>query len=128
MTSGMINRVCVIRANTPDSDAESVKAVLPDSGAVAGDKGFVSAIPTIEEAGLHSMVILKNNMKDKNKGKDRFITKLRAPFEGLFSKQQKRVRYKGIGKNQAAEYLYAMAFNFRRLLSINAELERLKKA
>jgi hypothetical protein len=128
MSSGMINRVRVGFANTPDGNADFVKTVLPDSGAVAGDKGFVGAIPVIEEAGLHSMVILKNNMKDKNKDKDRFITKLRSPFEGLFSKQQKRVRYKGIDKNHAAECLYAMAFNFRRLLSIDAELEQLKKA
>ena len=74
------------------------------------------------------MIILKNNMKNKNPDLDRFISKLRSPFEGVFSKQQKRVRYKGIDKNQAAEYLYAIAFNFRRLLSINAEIEKRKKA
>lgn len=80
-------------ANTPDGNAGFVKTVLPDSGAVVGDKGFVGSICVIEEAGLHSMVIYKNNMKDKNKEKDRFITKLRSPFRGLFSKQQKRVRH-----------------------------------
>jgi len=128
MSSGMINRVWVVKANETDDNAQNIKKVLPDSGAVAGDKGFVGAIDTIEGAGLHPMVILKNNMKSKNIDLDRFITKIRAPFEGVFSKQQKRVRYKGCEKNQAAECLYAMAFNFKRLLSIDAEFERLKKA
>ena len=64
------------------------------------------------------MIILKNNMKAKNKDKDRFFTKLRSPFEGVFSKQQKHTRYKGIIKNQVAELLYAMAHNFRHLLVI----------
>jgi len=124
MSSGMINRVRVVRANETDDNTDNIKKVLPDSGAVVGDKGFVGAIDTIKSAGLHSMVILKNNMKDKNKDRDRFITSLRAPFEGVFSKQQKRTRYKGIEKNQAAECLYAMAFNFKRLLSIDAALQK----
>ena len=66
------------------------------------------------------MVILKNNMSDKNRDKDRFLSGLRAPYEGTFSKQNKRVRYKGVEKNQAAELLYAIAFNFRRLIKISA--------
>ena len=97
-----------------------VSEVLPTQGAVCGDKGFVPAIKTIEKAGLHSMVILKNNMKEKNPEKDSFFSKLRAPFEGVFSKQNKRVRYQGVEKNFAAELLYAMAFNMRRLLAINS--------
>lgn len=120
MNSGMINRVKVTKANVNDDNEEAVKAVLPSQGAVAGDKGLVGAIPVIEKRGCHSMIILKNNMKDKNRDKDRFITKLRAPYERVFSKQEKRVRYKGCIKNQAAELLYAMAFNFRRLLVLEA--------
>ena len=116
MNSGMINRVKVTKANITDDNKEAVKSVLPSQGAVAGDKGFVGAIDTIKENNCHAMVILKNNMKEKNPDKDKFITKLRAPFESVFSKQEKRVRYKGTDKNQAAEFLYAMAYNFRRLL------------
>jgi len=58
-------------------------------------------------------------MEDKNVGLDKWITKLRAPYEGIFSKQNKRVRYKGVVKNQGAEFLYAIAHNFRRLLVLN---------
>ena len=69
--------------------------------------------------GLHPMVIKRNNMKEKNADLDRRITKLRSPYEGVFSKQNNRVRYRGIAKNQGAEFLYAIAFSFRRLLAIN---------
>jgi transposase len=116
MQSGMINSVRVTKANVTDDNEEAVKSILPSQGAVTGDKGFVGAIPIIKQNNCHPMIILKNNMKQKNKDKDKFITKLRSPFESVFSKQEKRTRYKGIDKNQAAEFLYAMAFNFRRLL------------
>jgi len=117
MGSGMINNVAVTKANV--NDADGVSAVLPSQGAVCGDKGFVGAIQTILEAGLHPMVILKNNMKDKDRDKDRFLSRLRAPYEGVFSKQNKRVRYEGVTKNFAAELLYAIAFNLRRLVVLN---------
>jgi len=58
-------------------------------------------------------------MKDKNADLDRWLTKLRSPYERTFSKQNKRVRYKGGVKNQGAEFLYAIAYNFRRLLVLN---------
>jgi IS5 family transposase len=58
-------------------------------------------------------------MKDKNADLDRWITKLRCPFEGTFSKQNNRVRYKGVVKNQGAEFMRAVAHNFRRFLVLN---------
>jgi len=39
-------------------------------------------------------------MKDKNKDLDKFYSKLRAPYERVFSKANHRVRYMGIAKNQ----------------------------
>lgn len=114
--SGMITDVSVTPANTADSDG--IKDVLPSTGAVLGDKGMIGAIEEILRRGLHPMIILRNNMKDKNPDLDRWITKLRCPYERVFSKQNKRVRYKGCEKNQGAEFLYAMAFNFRRLLKL----------
>lgn len=112
--SGMINKVAVTKANV--TDAEGMKHVCPRGGAVLTDKGYVGAIPTIIAKGAYPMVILRDNMKDKNKEKDRWISRLRCPYEATFSKQNKRVRYMGQVKNQAAEFLYAIAFNFRRLL------------
>ena len=57
-------------------------------------------------------------MKNKNRDLDRWLSKLRAPYERTFSKQNKRVRYLGIVINQGAEFLYAVAYNFRRLLKL----------
>jgi IS5 family transposase len=117
MQSGMITRVAVTPANV--SDADGAKHILPRSGAVAGDKGYVGAFREIMRRGLHPMIIKRNNMKDKNADLDRWITKLRSPYEGVFSKQNNRVRYRGVFKNQGAEFMYANAHNFRRLLALN---------
>lgn len=117
MQSGMITKVAVTPANV--TDADGARHILPKSGAVTGDKGYVGAIRDIRRRGLHPMVIKRNNMKDKNTDLDRWITKLRCPYERTFSKQNKRVRYKGVVKNQGAEFMYAIAYNFRRLLVLN---------
>jgi IS5 family transposase len=117
MQSGMITKVAVTKANV--ADADGARHVLPRSGAVTGDKGYVGAIREILRRSLHPMVIKRNNMKDKNVDLDRWITKLRCPYEGIFSKQNNRVRYKGVVKNQGAEFMLAVAHNFRRLLVLN---------
>ncbi len=116
MQSGMINRVAVTPANV--TDADGAKHVMPRGGAACTDKAYVGAIPEMLRRGVHPMVILRNNMALKNRDLDRWLSKLRAPYESTFSKQNKRVRYKGVVKNQGAEFLHAIAFNFRRLLAI----------
>ena len=122
MQSGMIMRVAVTPANV--TDAQGAKHVMPRSGAACGDKGYIGAIREMLRRGVRPMVIKRKNMKDKNIDLDRYISKLRSPYEGTFSKQNKRVRYKGVVKNQGAEFLYAVAFNFRRLLAIEDDKAR----
>jgi IS5 family transposase len=117
MKSRMITRVAVTAANV--TDADGAKHVMPRSGTACADKGYIGAINEMQRRSVIPMVIKRNNMKDKNADLDRWISKLRAPFEGVFSKQNKRVRYKGVVKNQGAEFLYAIAHNFRRLLVLN---------
>jgi IS5 family transposase len=68
------------------------------------------------------MAILRDNMKAKNKDLDRWITKIRSPYERTFSEQNQRVRYRGVAKNQAVEFLYAVAYNFRRLPVLEPEI------
>jgi IS5 family transposase len=58
-------------------------------------------------------------MKDKNRGLNRWYSAIRAPYERVFSKQNKRVRYVGIAKNQFSAFMYAIYFNLKRLLVIN---------
>ena len=63
---------------------------------------------------------MKNNMKGKNKDKDRWLTKVRAPFEGIFSKMEKRARYRGLAKVQMQAFLEGIVFNVKRLVVIGA--------
>ena len=59
-------------------------------------------------------------MKGKNKDKDRWLTKVRAPFEGVFSKMDKRARYRGLAKVQMQAFMEAIVFNVKRLVQLNA--------
>lgn len=118
MQSGLINKVAITSANIIDS--KGFKHVAPSQGAVYADKGYCdkNAKQTARSKNLHLAAIKKNNMKNKNRDLDRYYTALRAPFERVFSKQNKRVRYKGIAKNQFTAFMQAIAFNFKRLLAI----------
>lgn len=120
MRHGLINKVAITPAN--ETDAQGLERICPNQGAVIGDKGYCTnpAIKTIKKKGCHDATIKKDNMVCKNRGKDSFLTKLRSPYESVFSQDNKRVRYKGVTKNQFAETMCAFVFNFKRLISINA--------
>ena len=68
---------------------------------------------------VYLAAIKKNNMKDKDRDLERWLSGIRAPYERVFSKQNKRVRYVGVAKNQFAEFMNAIAFNMKRLLVID---------
>jgi len=120
MGSGLIDKVAVTPANVPDQDGFAL--ICPNEGMVFGDKAYcLSAAQTAMKArGCHSGAILKNNMKGKNKDKDRWLTSVRAPFEGIFSKDEIRTRYRGLVKMQMQAFMEAIAFNVKRLVVINA--------
>jgi IS5 family transposase len=115
MQSGLINKVAVTPANVPD--AKGYKNVCPNQGATYADKGYCTKEVNREakRKGCHLRAIKKNNMKDKNKDLDRWISKIRAPYESVFSKQRKRTRYSGVAKNQFAVFMEAICFNLKRL-------------
>ena len=119
MQSGLINKISVTPANV--TDANGFKHVCPRSGAVYADKGYCIK-PSVQDAvkrGVHLAAIKKNNMKDKNQDRDRWLSGIRAPYERIFSQQNKRVRYVGIAKNQFAEFMNAICFNMKRVLVID---------
>ncbi len=120
MSNGLINKTAVTPANVPDH--KGLKHVCPKQGAVFADKGYSpkESQKEIKRRGCHSGVILKNNMKAKDRDKDRWLTKVRMPYEGTFSQMRKRTRYCGIVKNQFEGFLEALAFNFKRLIKIGA--------
>jgi IS5 family transposase len=76
---------------------------------------------TIKRNGCHSGAILKNNMKKKDFKKDGFLTRLRMPYEGVFSKMNKKVRYKSLPKVQFQVTMQALVHNLKRLITINAD-------
>lgn len=98
------------------TDADGAALVLPRSGVIFADKGYVGAIAEIKRRFLVPKVILRDNMAEKNRGIEKWISKKRSPFERTFSKQARRVRYRGTVKNRAAEFLFAIAYNMHRLL------------
>ena len=120
MQSGLINKVAVTPANVTDN--KGFKHVCPKDGAVYADKGYCleDSHKAAKIKNVHLVAIKKNNMKDKNKDLDRWVTKIRSPYERVFSKDNKRVRYVGIAKNQFAEFMKAICFNLRRVTVIKA--------
>ncbi len=108
------------KANVTDS--KGFKHVAPNSGATYADKAYCDkhSKRTAAIKGLHLAAIKKNNMKDKNKDLDKYYCQTRAPFENVFSQDNKRVRYKGIAKNQFAAFMQSICFNLRRLLVITS--------
>lgn len=118
MQSGLINKVAVTPAKL--TDGKGFKHVCPDSGAVYADKGYCvkPAIHAAQRKKVHLAVIKKNNMNGKNQDLDWWITGVRSPYKRVLSKQNQRVRYVGVAKNQFAEFMNAMCFNIKRMLVI----------
>ena len=79
-----------------------------------------NAKQTAQIKNIHLAAVKKNNMKNKNCDLDSYYTKLRAPFEHVFSKQNKRVRYKRIAKNQFTAFMEAITHNFKRMVVLTA--------
>ena len=105
MQSGLLNKVAIRPGN--ETDAKILKHVCPKQGAVYGDKGFCDgeAVKTIRRNGCHDGTIKKKNMKEKNKEKDRWLSGIRSPCERVFSQKRRRVRYRGIAKNQFSAFI-----------------------
>jgi len=115
MQSGLINQVAVTPANV--TDAQGLKHVCPKTGSTYADKGYCvnPAVRIAKQKGTHLRAIKKNNMKGKNKELDRWVSRIRSPYEHVFSKRNKRVRYVGVMKNQFAAFMQAICFNLKRL-------------
>ena len=115
MQSGLINKVATTPANI--TDAQGLKHVCPTQGAIYADKGYCvsSAKKTAAIKGCYLAAIKKNNMKGKNKDKDRWYSHIRSPYERVFSQRRRRVRYVGTMKNQFSAFMEAICFNLKRI-------------
>ena len=100
---------------------QGFKHVAPRHGAVLADKIYSdgSAKRELARRGLHSMVIKKNNAKSEARSKYAFFSKLRMPFEGLFSNVSHRARYCGRWKVYFQVLMEAIISNLKRLVNNN---------
>ena len=120
MQTGLINKVAITPGNV--TDAKGLKHVCPSGGASYADKGYcVGPARRIAKAkGVHLAAVKKKNMKGKNRDQDRWYSSLRSAYERVFSKRERRVRYRGIAKNQFAAFFGVICFNLKRIVSLNS--------
>ena len=122
MQTGLINKIILTSANI--TDAKALKYICPNTGAIFGDKGYCTsdAVIELEKRGCYNATIKKNNMKGKNKDLDKWRSKMRFPYERVFSKLQKKCRYVGRLKNQFTMLMYGLTYNANRILRIYPKL------
>lgn len=119
MPSGLIDKVAITPANV--TDGAGLEYVCPKGGAIHADKAYCiePAVSIAKANNCHLAAIKKNNMKNKNKDQDRWYSKIRAPYERVFSQRNQRVRYCGVAKNQFAAFMLALCHNLKRLIVLD---------
>lgn len=122
MKQGLITKVAVTPANIGD-DKGFVK-VCPDQGAALMDKIYDTQAVAAEakRRGVACRAIKKNNHSTKNPDLDRFLSRLRMPFEEVFSKLRLRARYRGVVKVQFQALAEAIAHNLKRLVVVLGDM------
>ena len=118
MRHGLVKNVAVTAANVPDFKA--VQRVIPKEGAVFMDKIYDTKKTDgmLRSRLLHPATIRKNNNQIKNRDLDRWRSAIRMPFEGTFSKMNKRARYRGHAKVALQCFFEAIAYNLKKSVRI----------
>lgn len=126
MKHGVIMKVAMTPANI--ADGEGLKHVCPKQGMVFADKAYCTkhAQRILKKRNCHSGAILKNNMRGKNFPKDKWLTRTRMPYEGVFSKMPTRARYRTKPKLQLQGFLEAIASNLKRWIILEEQLQQLQ--
>jgi len=122
MQSGLINTSDITPANV--NDAEALPAICPDKGAVFGDKGYgiEPALSEIKRRGCIDATLKRKDKGDKSASTTGgWLSKLRAPYERVFSKREKRVRYRGLERNRFGSILGDLSHNLKRLVKLGVE-------
>lgn len=114
MRRGLISKLAVTPANI--LDYETVSNICPKQGMVFMDKLFdcKQANLAIQAHGCTSATLRKNNNIHKNKDLDRWRSGIRMPFEGTFSKQRKRTRYRSLVKVTFQCFAEALVYNLKK--------------
>lgn len=116
MRYGLIKKSTVTDASVPDF--KTVKNILPKQGAVFMDKlydtNFTNQLVTAH--GCHVATIQKDNRKNRDRALNSRRSKMRMPFENVFSKLSKRARYRGHAKVTMQGFMQAMVHNLKKAL------------
>lgn len=118
MQHRIITKIETTPANV--SDGNGLSAVCPEGGIIFADKGYCGkkVQKILKEKGCCSAVILRNNMKGKDQKRDKFLTRLRMPYEGIFALFRRRTRYRGLAKVSFQNTMEALAINIKRLIKL----------
>ncbi len=116
MRHGLILKSTITNASVPDFKV--VGSILPKQGAVFMDKlydtNFTNQLVTARSC--HVATIQKDNRKDRDKLLNSWRSKTRMPFENVFSKLNKRARYRGHAKVTMQGFMQAMVHNLKKAL------------
>jgi len=118
MRYGLIRKTAATPANVLDPDV--MESVCPRQGMVFTDKLYdrKDVDRVLKAHGCHPATIRKNNSKRKNRDLDRWRSRVRMPFEGVFSKVEKRARYRGTAKVVFQNFFEAIVHNLKKAVTI----------
>lgn len=116
MRCGLISKTTVTPANVPDFKV--VNRICPNQGYVFMDKLYDTkkTDQVIIRSGCSPGTIRKNNNPNKNMDLDRWRSSIRMPFEGVFSKLNKRTKYKGLQKVMFQNYAESITYNLKKAI------------
>jgi len=118
MRYGLIDKLCVTPANV--LDFQVLKNICTDNCMIFMDKLYdvKKSYTILKMNNCASGIIMKNNNKNKNKFLDSWRSKIRMPFEGTFSKQRKRAKYRGQVKVLFQCFGEAICYNLKKAIKI----------
>lgn len=118
MRYGLIDKLTVTPANKLDPQA--LKDICPSNCLVFMDKLYDTKKADLILKASHCAIgtIRKNNNKSKNRDLDKWRSKIRMPFEGVFSKLNHRAKYRGKVKVLFQCFVEAIAHNLKKAIRI----------
>ena len=118
MRYGLVRKTAATPANI--LDYEILDSICPRQGAVFMDKLYdVKKVNNrLKAYNIYAATIRKNNNRAKNKDLDAWHSKIRMPFEGTFSKRQKRARWRGLAKVAMQCFLEVIVHNLKKAVTI----------
>lgn len=118
MRFGLIDKLTITPANVLDFKA--LPDICPKNCMVFMDKLYDTkkTDELLLANGCAIGTIKKNSNQDKNPDLDKWRSKVRMPFEGVFSKLRKRTRYKSKLKVLFENFGLAICYNLKKAISI----------